>query len=612
MEVRPRQLLLEMWKAAAEYSYERGTWRFGGRAEENSTSDAEQLLCLMYPAYQMGGMGFARPDETAKDVCVALDKLGDARQVPQVLARALAEYLERYTDKNGAPLFSGGSYLQALSSGEKLSPEQLNIEIVDSFSMSITLSLAILGFVKEFRPAVRRNSLLDELKALEAAASHRLTASMIGILRSFTVRSFSADSEEGRILRDLVNTDESPQDRILESLRDALVPTRTALRELRMGVEFAAADLVEDDSLLFECGWSWGIVRDAPTVEPALSSVNQAKGVAEARPSLYFTLVALDGIADLFSERTRRLGLITPEQEGLVGALELRQNLTQNYWSTIARLGGSRWAVEEIPWRGARTAGQEGPETDYHTLLITSITVEALASERARDVEIARIASILEELAVRGRVTRRARLQEPAIALHSPGVRIDLVGADSLGPPMVWSALDFSTALLKRVARTASITRDSALRDRLLTLADDIWSRHLHRRQITDGPGAMLWDDISSMFRLTASDMEPSWYFTERVMESLVAVAAVSGTRPYSGRLADLALDMLAEADHLHATELLRESPTAALPARTQLYGIGSSLRRARDLREQQPATAVAILQKALRDLEALALARRG
>ncbi|WP_255360452.1 hypothetical protein, partial [Frankia sp. EI5c] len=46
--MRPRQLLLEMWRAVAEYSCAEGAWKFGGRIERNSTSDAEQLLCLMY------------------------------------------------------------------------------------------------------------------------------------------------------------------------------------------------------------------------------------------------------------------------------------------------------------------------------------------------------------------------------------------------------------------------------------------------------------------------------------------------------------------------------------------------------------------------------------
>lgn len=608
MDIRPRQLLLEMWEAAAAYSYRDGEWRFGGRTDSNSTSDAEQLLCLMYPSYQMPGMEVVKPDETAKDVRAALEKIGDARQIPQVLVRALGEYLDRYTNERGAPVFSGGSYFQAVDEDEKPTPDQQALEVVDSFSMSITLSLAILGFVREFRSTVRRDALLAEMRELEKAASHRLTASMVGILRSFTVRTFAAYSAEGRALCDLVNTEGKSTEKVLDEIRDALVPARTSLRELKLGVD-VSAEAVDDDSVLFECGWSWGIIREAPPVDAGASMVDQASGVALAKPSLYFTVVALDGISDLFSERTRQLGLINPDQEGLVGALQLRSNLARLYWSTVARLGRGRWPVEEVPWRGANPA-EEGPETDYETLLAASITIEALATERARDVDIARIADVLAELAVRGRVTRRARMREPAIELHVPGVRLALTGAEELGPPMAWPVADFSTALLKRVGRAAAITRDSALRDRLIIQADQIWDRHVRLRQLTDGLGAGLWDDIS-LFSLPSDERGPSWYFTERVMEALVTVAAVATSRPYSPRLADLALDMLAEADHLHTGELLRESPTSTVPARTQLHGIGANLRRARELRERQPATSIAIVQAALRDLDALAMARR-
>ncbi|WP_026239512.1 SCO2524 family protein [Parafrankia discariae] len=609
MDIRPRQLLLEMWESAVEYSYPSGEWKFGGRAESNSTSDAEQLLCLMYPSYQMTGMEIVKPDETAKDVRDALKRIGDARQIPQIMVQTLGEYFGRYTNERKAPVFAGGSYFQSAGPDETPTPEQQALEIVDSFSMSITLSLAVLGFVREFRSTVRRDALLAEMLELERAASRRLTASMVGLLRCFTVRTFTPYSEEGRALCDLVNTEQKATEKVLDELRDALVPARTSLRELKLGVELAA-DVVEDDGVLFECGWSWGIIREAPPVELESNvDVYQAPGVALAKPSLYFTVVALDGIADLFSERTRRLGLINPDQESLVGALQLRSNLARIYWSTIARLGRGRWPVEEVPWRGADPA-EEGPETDYDTLLAASITIEALASERARDVDIARIGEVLAELAVRGRVTRRARQREPAIGLHVPGVRLVLTGAEDLGPPLVWPVADFSTALLKRVARAASITRDSALRDRLVALADEIWKRHVRLRQLADPPGAGLWDD-TSLLNVPPTDKGPSWYFTERVMEALVTVAALTDRRPYSPTLAELALDMLAEADHLHMTELLRESPTAALPARTQLHGIGANLRRARELRERQPATSISIVQAALRDLDALAVARQ-
>ncbi|CUU55221.1 hypothetical protein Ga0074812_104302 [Parafrankia irregularis] len=624
LDIRPRQLLLEIWKATTRYSFVNEEWMFGGRNGRNSISDAEQLLCIMYPGYQMAGMGFVRPDETARDVAEALAQLGDCRQIPHVMVRTLLDYMERYSDEKGNPSFAGGSYFQPERDGEELTVEQLELEVVDSFSMSITLSLAVLGFVKELRPTVRRASWQEEMNALETAAAGRLTAAMVGTLRSFTVRSFTAESEDGRELCDLVNVSGSSQENVLYELRDALAQVRASLSELTMDVETPSSEVMEDDTQLFECGWTWGITRDAPPVEVGTASrVSHAPGVAEAKVSLYFTLVALDGITDLFSDRTKRLNLITPEQQGLARALRIRLKLAQRYWATIARFGRNRWALEEIPWRG-RQPENEGTETDYESLLATSITVEALTTEQSiRDVDIERVAKILEQLARRGRVTGRARQGELAITLHDPGIRIELTGAETLGPPVAWQVADFSTTLLKSVARTAYITRDSVLRDRLVTLADQIWSQHLQRRQVAAGPNAMLWDNIGNVFNpgdavnpgdALASDewagTNPSWYFTERVMESLVAVAGISEIAPYSKRLADLALEMLTEADHLHACELLRQSWSFAVPTRTQLCGIETNLRRAREIRELQPATAIAILQKALRELDALALAR--
>ncbi len=61
--------------------------------------------------------------------------------------------------------------------------------------------------------------------------------------------------------------------------------------------------------------------------------------MAEARPYLYFTVVALDGIQDLFSERTRILGLLDEEQQRLARALQLRLDLTRQFWAKIATFG---------------------------------------------------------------------------------------------------------------------------------------------------------------------------------------------------------------------------------------------------------------------------------
>ena len=161
---------------------------------------------------------------------------------------------------------------------------------------------------------------------------------------------------------------------------------------------------------LFECGWSWGVVDGAPEVPYATDIGQQPMGVAEARPYLYFTVVALDGIQDLFSERTRILGLLNEEQQRLARALQLRWDLTRQFWAKIATFGRGKWPLEDLPWMTT-----DGRESDYYSVLLTSIVIEGAGSERIVKIDIDRIGRVLEgsptgggSPAGRWRTTRRS------------------------------------------------------------------------------------------------------------------------------------------------------------------------------------------------------------
>ncbi len=170
------------------------------------------------------------------------------------------------------------------------------------------------------------------------------------------------------------------------------------------------SDLDSPDRL-FECGWSWGIVTEAPPIETDEPVGEQPKGAAQDAPYLYFTVIALDAIEDLFSERTRILGLLNDEQQRLSRALQLRWELTRSYWATVATFGdGHRWPLEDIPWR---TTDEDA--SDYYTLLVTSLAVKGLARERGSDTELARVGMVLTELANRARITRRPFDNDPAL-----------------------------------------------------------------------------------------------------------------------------------------------------------------------------------------------------
>ena len=57
-------------------------------------SDAEQLLCLLYPATELANLSLDRPDAMASDVQNALKELGDPIRIPQVIVEVIADYLD--------------------------------------------------------------------------------------------------------------------------------------------------------------------------------------------------------------------------------------------------------------------------------------------------------------------------------------------------------------------------------------------------------------------------------------------------------------------------------------------------------------------------------------
>jgi hypothetical protein len=606
MRIQPRQQLLEIWRAVANSSFQDEKWVWGGRDGTNSISDAEQLLCIMYPATVLPPFGLDRPDETADDILDALGALGDSIDIPKLLIKVVTEYMERYTGEAGAPIFSGDGYFESHESGAALSPSQRELDVVDSFSMSITLTLATIGFSRVFRSMIRREDLRQEVDKLEALASTRLTAAMVGLLRSFSVNVFDANSTAGRILCRGANQSGLPERRIVEDLQRALQEIKAGLRDLTIG-SGQVTDL-DNPNRLFECGWSWGIVKGAPRIETTEEIGPQPDGVAQAAPYLYFTVVALDGIMDLFSERTRVLGLLNEEQLRLAQALQLRWDLTQLYWSTIASLGADRWPLEDIPWRTT-----DEVESDYFSLLVSSMVVQDLVRRRGSDADLGRVGRVLEELASRGRITRRPLRDDPAVQLHAPGLRIRLGGSEEVGEyPIGWLVSNFAPLMLKRTVRIAGLLRDTDLRSRLLALADSVWD-HLLMRRLHNGPGRDLWDQPGEVFDKVSIRHElQSWYHTERVVECLVAAAnMVSGAPLRSTRLTEVATELLNEADHLFDRELLNWSGEAGPSMRATLQAVRANLRRAREILHDRPGSATVLASEVLRDLDRLAAARQ-
>lgn len=604
MRIQPRQQTLDVWRAVAKFSYPDNEWRWGGRDGSNSISDAEQLLCLMYPAAEVATFRLDNPDETAEDVLDALRPLGDSVGIPKLLVDTISEFMDRYTE-DGTPTFGGGSYFRAAQPGVELTDQQRQLDVVDSFATSISLALATLGFLKVFSRVVRQDRLRRQIADLEEVTSTRLTAAMVGLLRSFAVNVFPAESPEGRVLSETLNQSEQPNKMVLAALQKRLRGVRASLREFTLGL--SQDDALDNENMLFECGWSWGVVNGAPNVPTEQGIGVQPDGVAQNAPYLYFTVVALDGIADLFSERSRVLGLLNQEQQTLAQALQLRWDLTVDYWSAVARFGTGQWPLEDIPWR---TTDDE--ESDYYSLLVTAMVLQELLKRRATDDDLTRTVGVLEELAVRGRINRRAVRGDSAIELHAPGVRLELEGSEKFGPRMAWQLADFAVLLLKRSVRAAGLSRNTAARDRLLKVAEDALG-HMSRRRLRDSKSAGLWDDPGQVFPDVVVDRDlPSWYMTERLVECFVMAARAIDAAPIrSGELIEMTTYLLGEADHLFSQYQMEASEDSGSSINSSQRRIESRLQRSRRILLERPGTAMALVQDILVEIDGLAVARQ-
>jgi hypothetical protein len=610
VRIQPRAQILNVWKTLISTCYQDGTWQWGGRDGANSISDAEQLLCLLYPATEINVLALDRPDAMAEDVKDTLQAMGGATRIGEVVVRVLEEYIDNHTDPEGEPEFAAGSYLRA-NDGYEPTEEQRGIEVVDSYSMSLTLCIAALGFLRVFTVFAQAQTydeakeLVKRIDVLSEKISTRLTAAMVGLLRSFVVNTVSTKSEAGQTIIRMLNQTGQPPKVMAENIMRGLDPVRTQLRGIKLAM-VPGAELGAED-MLFECGWTWGIAREADTIDFVQARIAGQSGSADPRPYLYFSVVALDGINDLTSQRTRQLDLLDENQRRLAEALQTRWHLTQLYWSTVARFGAGRWPLEDIPWRTS-----DGQESDYYSLVVSAVLIQDLVNRTANDEDLTRAVEIFDELARRGRITRRVTKDDPAVAVHVPGVRMSLVGTEDIGngPRLSWIVSDYAPVLLKRILQAARLSGNVTARDRLMELAKSVME-HLDSRIIQEGPAAGLWDDSARAFGLTdSSPSQPSWYLTERVLEGLVTADRTYRSLPLRPvTLVEDAVALLNEAEHLLNRELLEVNAADFSANRRALAKIERHLDRARRLIDERPGTAVVLTMRALDQLDELAYA---
>jgi hypothetical protein len=605
LRTNPRQHILDTWRAFARATFATGEWAWGGRYGSNSISDAEQILILLYPATEVPGFRLDRPDAIEDDVLTVLKPLGSGLDIPMRLLEAMEVYLARYTDDDRGPLFTGGTYLQTYESGSEVKPEQTEYDITESYSISVTLCLSAKGFLREFSRTVERRELQIRIEEAVLGLDARLTAAMIGLLRSFVINVLAPDSTAEAILLRTVSQGKVVGRTLTQDLRNRLQPVRDKLPELTFGLPPENERLLRDyPERFFECGWAWGVAQDATDIDlPAAEGFAQPRGVAESRPLLHFTVNALDGLTDLFSVRTSRQGLLTSEQQSLREALNLRWGLALQYWSTVGTFGSGRWPIEDVPWEST-----DGQSSSYFSGLVLSIV--GLAQEDGTvSGTITRSVGVIEELAQRGLVNRRALEDDRGVLLHEPGVQMPMKGSELEGPMLAWSYNGYAATLAKTALRIARIANSRRNRARLIEIADASVEHLLNRRLLPEG----LWDHPANVFpELPTAPATPAWDMTERSIEVFVSSAALVSAPPVADQgQVDQASIKIAEARHILDQERLTTPTAGGSQEQKLLREAEQSLNRADSLASERPATAAALADKVLRDLDELAFARQ-
>lgn len=611
LRIQPRKQVLDIWRAVLHYSYDARAeeWTWGSGDDPNSVADAEQLLCLLHPMNEIET--FALHEVKAEsDVDLALRPSFRSRsRIPAAVVDICQGYFTRHTDKaTGQPVFAGGSYLFPFDETQttEVTDQQRQLEVVDAFSMSITLCLAVLAFTKTRKTMEHDVADLDRVKQLEAAASTRLTAAMVALIRCFVVNAMYRDDAGGIVMLESLGRSQPDvgTEVLVERFHERLKRTRARLRSnVSLGIPERSMPKEEQ---LFEIGWTWGVAKGAEPVKFIKGlAIAASEGVADTRPYLYFTVIALDGLVDLFSARVRELELFTTEQTRLVEALRVRWELTQRYWSAMARFDTDNWPLQDLPWRTS-----DGEESDYYSLLVTSVLIKDFDDRRPPQSDVAKAVTILKELAGRAKVTRRLTARDPAMALHWPGTRLRLIGSEHNGPLLAWHAYDFTPVLLKRSCQAMRLTLDAETREDLMRLAEKAMDQ-IDARRIEDGPQEGLWDDVAGIGAVGGSADTPSWYFTERIIEALVTAAQAYGEdSPRTEAMYDHLIGLLSEADHLYNQQLMVTDIGDTSKRRMELDVIDVLISQARALDRARSATAVALAQQALIKLNDLGQAR--
>ncbi|GAA1762397.1 SCO2524 family protein [Luedemannella helvata] len=580
MQLNPREEILRLWRAVVRHSFHDGSfvWATPGDA----LTDAQQLLCILHPATNLPSLKLDVPNETADDAREALRPLGDSTSIPVRLVHALNEYMVRHADADGQPRFTVDPARFRLNPDGPQPAEPP--ESVESYATGLRLSLAATGFAKVLRSVVAQQEARDVADELAERASIRLTAAMVGLLRSFAVRIVGHDEPVGAELRRILGQPERAASAVEAEFLSQLVLERAALFEVTIGSLPDAR--FEQPSQLFDLGFAWAVLAGAPMVEIYGDAPRQREGTAHPVPHLPSTMAVLHAAEELWSQRTRILTLLSDEHQRLARALQLRYELTTSYWSTLATFGDHRWPLERLPWRTL-----DGDASDLYSICIADIIAAELSRSRGSDIGFSHLVRVYADTGRRAGIIRPPYAGQRPRKASSGGLELPIASAaDGPYPAAAYRVAGVEPTLLLGLVRAAGFTESPQLLNSFEDLVDLTW-QHLTSRP--DGASDVAANPLAAF----SHDDRPNWS----------DIAVVTGALTLAVSLADgVSAQAAAPLNFVHNLLIDTESMVASVAGRTdpELDGIDVRLDRARQLAQHQPARAAALLYQIIATLD--------
>jgi hypothetical protein len=525
--------------------------------EHNPIIDAEYLLALLYPLSEMPGMGvrFVKekdgsvsyfPREAAGKLTALAEEKASQIEVLERIVGLCAHFFDTYQSSSGEPQFGARGYIETGNGSEHTVVPEESLFTTEAASFSLTLCLTVMQMARrllDYHP--ESESLRKTLNEISTLASKRLTVSLQGLIAAYAVSTRTSSDWNKRTRR---------------TWKDHIRELQDVERRLKaLGAELSGGDKA------FECGWSWAplepkkILRgrtdvsgnDDRAFDAARSLSSKVPVHGEAEPYFYFTVSAIDAIADL--PKAVQAELLTGEQVTLANRLINLCSIAIDYWTVLGFGGGdsNRWPVLDVPWSPADTdpAKPEANSSEYWNLYLLRLAADRIPVD-PRSME--QTIGLLRLLGDAARITRAPfppRDDEKIRTFHWPGRLLTLLGYRNKGATtehtgdkenlqFQWAIYDFAPQLLKVTAQMLARCTDKEQRDQLVRLCEEIWTHLAHRADL-EGTS---WDNLAGAFpdfhhkgnppEAGTSRMVGSWYMTERVAEALVAMAKAMEVRP--------------------------------------------------------------------------------